>query len=168
MKKYEILNGYMSNIPQPMETETLMGKIERLRGNFVSLMIRNDNPSEVSKRAAKASNRTFVKLAIHYVILGQQKFTQEQIQSFKEGGWSPNYIKIGKHVRDYDGILKFCAWYNPNKNFKSKIVYVDLNTKEVFTKQKMLECGYLNQSSLNNKWNDYNTLKVNLTSICEI
>ena len=166
--RFNIENGILREYPQPMGVENVVERIGDLKGNFKGVMVRNDNPSDVSKKAQKSVNRNFIKLSIHYAVLGNKPYTEEEIAEFEAKGDRPNLEIISKNLREYNGVMYFYARYNKNHNLHSKVIYVDTNTNEVFTKQQMIEQNLLNASAINNNRGDYDIMKFKVENICEI
>ena len=166
--RFNIENGILREYPQPMGEEHVIERINSLRGNFKGIMVRNDSPSDVSKKAQKSLNRNFIKLSIHYAVLGKKPYTEEEIAEFQAKGDRPNLEIISKNLRNYNGVMYFYARFNKNHNLRSKVIYVDTNTNEVFTKDQMIEQHLLNASAINNNRGDYDIMKFKAENICEI
>ena len=165
--RFNIENGILREYPQPMGEEHAIERINALRGNFKGVMVRNDTPTDIALKVAKPDNRNFIKLSIHYFVLGKKHYTEEQIAEFQAKGERDVQI-ISKNLRVEKGILKFFARFNPNKKLHSKVVYVDTNTNEAFTKEEMIEHHYLRNSSINQNRNGYDCMSIQLDRICEI
>ena len=166
--RFNIENGILREYPQVIGEEHAIERINALRGNFKGIMVRNDNPSDVSKKAQKEVNRNFIKFSIHYAVLGKKPYTEEEIAEFQAKGERPNLEIISKNLREYNGIMYFYARFNKNHNLHSKVIYVDTNTNEVFTKDQMIENHFLNASAINNTRGDYDIMKFKVANICEI
>ena len=165
MKNFNIQGGILREYPQPMGVENAVEAINNLKGNFRSIMFRDDSPKEVLKKAQKNANRNFIKFSIHYFILGKKHYTKEQIAEFQAKGDRDNLNIISKNLREKEGTIRFFGRFN--KHFRSKIIYVDTNTNEVFTKSQMAEMNMLGSNAYRDK--SYNEgVSIPLYKICEI
>jgi calcineurin-like phosphoesterase len=157
-KQYERLTreiregrAFATNIPNVLAQNEIYEKLANKKG-FTAITTRNDNPSEILKTPMKADNRNIIKISTHYVILGNHKYTEEEIAEFADK--TPRYAheQIMKNINYYEnGNTMFMAYYNNNVHFKSVVEYVDLNTNEIFTKQEMVEMGYMSNRPSGNK-----------------
>jgi len=165
MKKYElqIENGCVVNIPNVLSVEEAKRRINEMKGNFGCICTRNDNPSEIAKRATEGMN--FIKIATHYVVLGQKHYTEEEMQEFENKGWTANYEKLAKNLRIYNEKEYFYGRFNSNRHLHSQVVFIDLNTRRAYTKQEMIDLGYFKGSAINNTRGDFDGLKIRLDTI---
>ena len=166
--RFAVVNNILVEQPTLLGVEQAVEHINNLRGNFKGIKVINPNPSEVSKKAEKADNRHFVKYGIHYVVLGKKHYTQEEIAEFEAKGEREDLEIISKNLRVKKGVMYFFARYNANKNLKSKVIFVDTNTNEVFTRQQMIDNGYFIPSKINQAPRDYEYAEFRLDRICEI
>lgn len=146
----EIRNGRKFALSVPTETlsrETLFETLANKKG-FTAITIIKRNIG--NKKMQERNGRNFVKISTHYVVLGNHKFSQEEIEEFANK--TPRYAheQLMKNINYYEnGTTQFIGYYNNNRHFRSTVEYVDLNTNEIFTKREMIEMGYIKEETPN-------------------